>query len=267
MKVILSVIGLYNYDNTVLDTFHVPADVDAEQLRTRIFMECGELPVMFPDPDLFKVMLDKWSLTKLPLWERMARAAAAEYDLLHNYDRTETETINTSGSETTTRTDTGRTSDTGTRTTAGEDDRTITEDRDTANTGTLTTRDAGEGTSTEAVTAFNSSTFADSRRVEDTHDNSIQRTDALNEAVDATTSDNLIHNSTETVNSSGTTSMASEGERANEEETTRSVRAYGNIGVTTNQQMLESEINLIPRLDVYSFIVSDFTDAFCIGVY
>lgn len=267
MKVNLSVTGLYNYDNSIFDTFHVPAAIDLDQLKTEIFIECSEFPTTYPDPVLFKSVLDKWSLIKLPLWERMVRAAAAEYDLLHNYDRTETENVTTTGREESSRTDTGTTTDTGTRTTGAEDRRSITDNGNRTNTGTQTTRDAGEGADTEAVTGYNSSTMVDSGRTEHSHDDSIQRTDNLAEAHSNTTADNLIHNSTESVNSSGTSSLSSEGDISRSGNTSRTVRAYGNIGVTTNQQMLQSEIDLIPELDVYAFIVSDFIDVFCVGVY
>ena len=44
-------------------------------------------------------------------------------------------------------------------------------------------------------------------------------------------------------------------------------RIHGNIGVTTSQQMLESELNLIPRLDLIDFIADDFREEFCLYVY
>ena len=45
------------------------------------------------------------------------------------------------------------------------------------------------------------------------------------------------------------------------------IKAYGNIGVTTSQQMLESEMQLRGKYDIYSIIVSEFRDKFCILIY
>lgn len=45
------------------------------------------------------------------------------------------------------------------------------------------------------------------------------------------------------------------------------VRAYGNIGVTTSQQMLNAELDLIPRLDLIDFIADEFKDEFCLLIY
>lgn len=43
-------------------------------------------------------------------------------------------------------------------------------------------------------------------------------------------------------------------------------RMYGNIGVTTTQQMLEAERN-VDRFDIYAEIINDFKKRFCLEVY
>ena len=43
-------------------------------------------------------------------------------------------------------------------------------------------------------------------------------------------------------------------------------RAHGNIGVTTNQEMIDAELKL-RRYDIYDIITNEFIDKFCIGVY
>lgn len=42
---------------------------------------------------------------------------------------------------------------------------------------------------------------------------------------------------------------------------------HGNIGVTTSQQMLQSEIDIIPKLDLLAFIADDFHQEFCLMMY
>lgn len=42
---------------------------------------------------------------------------------------------------------------------------------------------------------------------------------------------------------------------------------HGNIGVTTSQQMLTSELELIPKLDLLDFIADDFHSEFNIMIY
>lgn len=41
----------------------------------------------------------------------------------------------------------------------------------------------------------------------------------------------------------------------------------GNIGVTTYQKMIEEEINVRPKLDIYQFIIEDIKKEFCVCVY
>lgn len=47
----------------------------------------------------------------------------------------------------------------------------------------------------------------------------------------------------------------------------RKLRSYGNIGVTTSQQMLESEIELRRQYNMYQIIIDDFKQEFCLLVY
>ena len=42
---------------------------------------------------------------------------------------------------------------------------------------------------------------------------------------------------------------------------------HGNIGVTTSQQMLESELEITPKLNIYNNIVQSFISRFCLLVY
>ena len=44
-------------------------------------------------------------------------------------------------------------------------------------------------------------------------------------------------------------------------------RIHGNIGVTTSQQMLKQEIDIIPELDVIDFIATDWHQEFNLGIY
>lgn len=45
------------------------------------------------------------------------------------------------------------------------------------------------------------------------------------------------------------------------------IRAHGNIGVTTNQQMIEAEVAMRHNHNLYNIILNDFITKFCLGVY
>ena len=94
MEALLSVLGLYNADNTVLDGLAegLPEGVELEDIKTNILMECAELEIIFPRPDTFKSLLTNWAKTRKTAWARYFAAINAEYDPIENYNRYETET-------------------------------------------------------------------------------------------------------------------------------------------------------------------------------
>lgn len=49
--------------------------------------------------------------------------------------------------------------------------------------------------------------------------------------------------------------------------TEHTAHLHGNIGVTTVAQMIQGELDTLPKLDIVTIIVRDFTDTFCIGLY
>lgn len=48
---------------------------------------------------------------------------------------------------------------------------------------------------------------------------------------------------------------------------TPDLHTYGNIGVTTSQQMLSQELDIAHRVDLVNYIVDDFRSEFCLDMY
>ena len=66
----------------------------------------------------------------------------------------------------------------------------------------------------------------------------------------------------------GKTETMQHGEKIEHDGTTeRSVLAYGNIGVTTTQEMLTQELELAKIIEVIPIIIQSFKDRFCLMVY
>ncbi len=89
MQASLTVLGLWQYDNTILGGFVTPASIQPNILRDLIFTEAGELETIYPNPEIFKQILSSWSQSKLLDWNRIEKALTAEYSPIENYDRTE----------------------------------------------------------------------------------------------------------------------------------------------------------------------------------
>lgn len=108
-----------------------------------------------------------------------------------------------------------------------------------------TNESSGSGTTTHSVTGFNSDTFANDDK----------------DAVSNQTNESA--NSTATGKTTNTSSRTS-GET---ETLTHTEHTHGNIGVTTNQQMITDEVALRKKYDMYSIITREFKDKFCLEVF
>ena len=255
----LTVMGLYNFDNTLLNSLVYPGGMDGDKLKNAILLETAELEVVYPDPRFFKTAINLWSNIRLDTWNRIYHAAQLEYNPIENYDRYETETSgNTrqhSGVDSTSE------SVQGSSVTDGENTRTI------SNTNTTSNSNQGSGsdsqTTTNEITAFDSNALVTHDRSATTGQNSSTHTQSGTETQSGT--DTLTDDTTVT-NTESKTGSFTHGEKI-ADNASRESHIHGNIGVTTSQMMLESEIAISEKLNVYDYIVQEFKRRFCILVY
>lgn len=179
MPATMSLLGLYNWDGTILDGLSTPAGVDRGVLINNLLRDCAELEVVYPQPDAMKFFVAEWAKERLPVWERLASTLRYEYDPISNYDRREEWTDESSGST--------------------------------------------EGVSESQTAGFNSA--------------------AAN-----------------VPESKNTASSSASGKNK------RAGRAYGNIGVTTTQQMIEEE-RRVSDFDMDHIIIQEFKKTFCLLIY
>lgn len=179
----ISVIGLYNWDDTLFDGLILPDGLDHDYVVKNLMLELAELQVVYPDPEFMKEAIRLWSYTKRQQWQKLYDALQHDYDPLWNKDATykETETRNLKGT--------------------------------------------GKSESTNKVSAYNSESFVNSAR--------------------------------------GNT----EGESTDTGTVTRDRREYGNIGVTSSQDLMQQEVDLWSHLNMAQIIINDFKSRFCIMVY
>ena len=112
-------------------------------------------------------------------------------------------------------------------------------------TQTDTNESNGSGTTTHSVTGFNSDTFANDDK------------------------DSVINQTNESANSTATgkTTNTSSRKSGETETLTHTEHTHGNIGVTTNQQMITDEVVLRQKYDMYSLITREFKSKFCLEVF
>lgn len=195
MRATISILGLYNLNDTLFDDLVIPENMDSDLLINNLVTELAELELIYSDFNFMKFMIGVWSRKELPTWERVYKASTKIYDPIENYDRIEdwTDNLNRNSSVNSSVTANGNTQ------------------HDVAGFNATALVNASKDTNTETDTGYTSDTST----------------------------------------SSGY----------------RKGRVHGNIGVTTSQQMLQSELDISPKLNVYDFIINSFKNRFCLQVY
>ena len=97
MPATMSLLGLYNWDSTILDGLVVPPNVDREIVINNLLRECAELEIIYPQPEALKFFVSEWAKERLPIWTKLESTMHYEYDPISNYDRKEEWTDESSG--------------------------------------------------------------------------------------------------------------------------------------------------------------------------
>lgn len=199
MRSTLSILGLYQWDDTIFENLELPEGLDASLAVDSILFDNAELEIMYTDPEWMKQLIGVWSKRELPVWERVYKAITQEYDPLENYNRIEN----------------------------------------------WNQTDTGSSSSSGSVSNTNNST--------DTH-----KVTGYNDGV-------LVDQSEDTGVNQGSGQSSTEGESTLQTQHSSTVK--GNIGVTTSQQMLNQELDVASRTDIYHYISRSFKNRFCLMVY
>ena len=218
----LSVLGLYNWDNSLFDGLAVPDGFDTsakDLLVSNLVLECAELEVIYSDWGFLKQAIAIWSEKELPTWDRLYKAMLIEYNPIENYNRVEKTNTQNRGAFTHSGTDS------------------------VVGSGNDSDVTSGGDSVTNSVTSFDSNTLL-------THDKAQESKNTT-----------ITHNKGSTEKTTyGHTVTDNTGSLVQSE-------ISGNIGVTTSQQMLSSELELAPKLNVMNTIIRSFKERFCILVY
>ena len=234
----LSVLGLYNWDNTIFDSIVLPEGFDNSDkaiLINNILLESAELEVLYPDPDFMKQAIYAWSSKEVISWNRLYSAMTAEYNPIENYNRSEKTTVQNRGA----------------LTHSGYDSVVGSGNDSDVSTGYDSDVGSGTDTTTHSITSFDSNTYQPKEKFEDGKGSTIthNRNSTITHNHGITDTTNYGHVITDTTGSQTIGTIS------------------GNIGVTTSQQMLEQEIELTPKLNIYNIILESFRNRFCILVY
>lgn len=226
--------------------FNVSSSWMSAQLAGYILINTAELEFIFPNPKFAEIAISAWAQVNdvrfTELYNTTTDAFYNSFKPLENYNMEET----TTQEDTTTGTDT--------HTHSGG---TTNEDSITTNdTGTVSDRGnaSRDGTTTHKVSAFNSKALADAH----------SDTDNFSTTSTNTRTDNLSHTTTEEHTFKDTQKL--DISRSDILNRTITLSRHGNIGVTTSQQMAQSQRDLV-MFDFNKYICDEFKNEFCILLY
>ena len=247
----ITFIGAYEYDPTIFANLTLPDGINKNLAVNNFLLKYGECPMLYTDLRFQKAAFAVWSDKWRDGIARMLLALETEYNPLHNFDRYEEYTDAETIDRDTTDTGTDTLAMTGTITTAQDEDITIAED--------VATDTDIDTTVTNEVSAYNSSAYqADNKTTTDS---------STGETVnrDVTQSDDI--DRTETHNRTNLQTKNLAGTEDIDRELEHSGHLYGNIGVTTSQQMLEAELDIRGKYNIYDIIAELLRSEFCLYCY
>ena len=261
----LSILGLYQYDQSLFDNLHLPADFTTEDRATLInnlLMECAEFECTYPAFDFCKAAIGFWSKARLHVWEKLYASLFFDYNPIWNKDGTITETRTKEYSD--------EKIGSVESSKAGEKHDSVTEvnhiaaNKDDFATGSRIIGGDSTTTTENKTAGFNSSGYVNKDK---------QTVTGIYSENDTTTDRHVITDDTwenNTTTGSGTTSengSTNETGSSSGSETEEYSRVeQGNIGVTSTQQLIKEERE-VALFEIDDFIINDYKKQFCILVY
>lgn len=96
MKSFLTVMGMYQYDNTLFDKFTLPSSMQTmkENIINAICLDTQELEVLYPSAPTLQFAIGVWCDNMIPIWEKLYATTQLDYNPIENYNKTETITEN-----------------------------------------------------------------------------------------------------------------------------------------------------------------------------
>lgn len=274
MSAKLSLIGLFNYDSTLFDNLTFPEGIEKDIAVNEILMKSGEFELVYPSLDFMKSQITMWGRKHYRTFQKWLDALSIEYDPLYNYDRHEEysdEEHKGSNYKTEADYNEDKTVDLEDKRTADlETKRTPDLNEKTTYDTTDTTEQIDNATSERKVSAYDSSNYEPSEKTE-TDNGKVEVGKGGTVDLDTTGSDTTTETGTDTTTHSGTDKTNIKGKLSDvtgmeNNFVTHNAHLYGNIGVTTSQQMLKDEL-VIQRWNIYEHIADIFVDEFCIQIY
>lgn len=281
----LSIMALYEYDNTVLegflanlptpekvpidkypDSYIQPLDLNSAALIDNIMIECAELEFMYPTMALAKRAITAWSVGMADKWQKLYNTMWMLYNPLWNNWRKFTSERNRQeqGENLETRNLTeGRDI---TRTVNNTQTNNLTESTEYDSSNTRTDNLNQNTTSETSVSAYNSSDYEPREKTVLSQTNTGTVTNADNGSGSITDSGTIKNDGSENTEETSTSGGTVKNENSGTGNETYTEQSEGSIGVITSEIMLQQEREAA-LFNIYDIITTDFKNRFCLLIY
>ena len=211
---------------SLFDFMDLPEGINKETLTDNILLQAAEFEVLYSNPYSMRDYIKIWAKKHYRTFDKWITVLNIEYNPLENYDRMEEWTDNNTGGFT--HNSTGTVNDSSHL------------EQSAINTG------ADNSVSDQRVNTYDSDSLHEKEQNE-----TVSNTN-LTQAIETDNTGNSSSNSTDTSTHNNNDHHIG--------------RMHGNIGVTTSQQMLQSELD-VARFNIYDQITDLFMQEFCLMIY
>lgn len=223
----------------MLDNLPIPPEINPQTLQSSIMFECGLLTPLYSEPQTMRAAILQWFTERQWTFEHLVNIIKAKYSPIENTDRyedlSESNIADISHSENIER-DYLR-----------EEERSSGEDKSRAeevngqsdnnrnvsayNVGDYTPTDSGSNTSSTSMDTSESNTYSESASYTESE------TDSTNRKIDDDRTHQLLRH------------------------------VHGNIGVTTNQELIQQELSLLQDFNIYNWIAMNLRHSLFLEVW
>ena len=272
-----------NHDIDLFENCATPEPIDVDLLKSYIMLRCGLLQPIYGEPLIFKMQVKMWFDSNQWRMDHLVKMLLADYNPSENIFEHDEWTETHSGTDTNGGQDTfahGETHTLSGQDTLGHVETHTLSGQDTLGYGethTLSGKDTDvDTTSTEhTVSAYNASTYQPDSK--DQRGGNIETTYGKKDTAsgtDTTTygktdtasgTDTTTYGKTDTASGTDTTTFGKTFTHGEEIEYTRD--RNGNVGVKSSSDLMQEELNLLERFNVYDTLASWFEKETMIQVY
>lgn len=93
----VSLWGMYQLDQTILDGLILPAGMDAQNVKDNLLLETESMEILYPSVPFLKAAITVWAKERFDVWAKLFATTQLEYNPIENYDRQEDSTSGSTG--------------------------------------------------------------------------------------------------------------------------------------------------------------------------